>query len=124
LPAPGRQGIISVESREDSGANAMIQCRECEFFQRDEHGRVSFACDPFCSIKEPDCLVKWQLIKINQMVEAYQSMLGYYEKLAPMQNKLFKAMERELDDMDEGQKWKHTDDDEDDEEEQTEEPGW
>ena len=99
----------------------MIQCPDCEYFNRDEKGHISFGCDPFTNIKEPDCLTKWQLIKINQMVEAYQAMLGYYEKLAPMQNKLFKAMERELDDMDEGEKWKDRADEEDDE---PDEPAW
>ncbi len=102
----------------------MIQCRECEHFHRDEQGRISFSCDPFGDIKEPQCLLKWQLIKINQMVEAYQATLGYYQKLAPMQDKLFKAMERELDDMSESDKWKYNEDeDEDAGEEADEEEG-
>ena len=101
----------------------MIQCRDCEHFRRDEEGRISFACDPFINIKGPECLVKWQLIKINQMVEAYHSMLGYYQKLAPMQDKLFKAMERELDDMDESEKWKQDQDDEEDKEDEDEDTG-
>ena len=85
----------------------MIQCDQCEFFRRDEKGRISFSCDPFANVKEPQCLLKWQLIKINQMVDAYQATLGYYRKLAPMQDKLFKAMERELSDMDEAESWKY-----------------
>lgn len=93
----------------------MIQCQDCEHYHRDEHARISFSCDPFTNVKEPQCLQKWQLIKINQMVEAYQATLGYYRKLAPMQDKLFKAMERELEDMSEGEKWKQ-DADEDEEE--------
>ena len=98
----------------------MIQCEQCEFFNRDDKGRISFSCDPFINIKEPQCLQKWQLIKINQMVEAYQATLGYYRKLAPMQDKLFKAMERELDDMQDAEGWKHSDDqDEQDQEPQT-----
>ena len=102
----------------------MIQCRDCEHFRRDEEGRISFACDPFINVKEPECLVKWQLIKINQMVEAYHSMLGYYQKLALMQDKLFKAMERELNDMDESEKWKQVQDDEEDEDEPIDETSW
>ena len=97
----------------------MMQCENCEFFHRDEKGHISFSCDPFTNIKEPDCLQKWQLIKINQMVEAYQATLGYYRKLAPMQDKLFKAMERELDDMEEGESWKR---DEDDDQAQDDQP--
>jgi len=90
---------------------AMIQCKDCEFCQRGPDGQIAFACDPFGTIKEPECLAKWQLLKINQMVAAYQATLDYYQKLAPMQEKMFKVMERELDDMNESEKWK-TDDEE------------
>jgi len=93
----------------------MIQCEQCEYCHRNENGQVSFSCDPFGTIKEPECLAKWQLIKINQMVSAYQATLAYYRKLAPMQEKMFKVMEREIDDMNEGEKWK-VEEDEDDEE--------
>lgn len=92
----------------------MIQCRECEFFRQGEDGEIAFACDPFGTIKEPECLAKWQLIKINQMVAGYQATLGYYRKLAPMQEKMFKVMERELDDIDESDRWKIADDEEHD----------
>ena len=100
----------------------MLQCEQCEFFHRDEKGRISFSCDPFTNVKEPQCLLKWQLIKINQMVEAYQATLGYYHKLAPMQDKLFKAMERELNDMDSAESWKyHGDEEEEQDQEQDQE---
>ena len=105
----------------------MIQCKDCEHFHRDEKGRISFSCDPFGDVKEPQCLLKWQLIKINQMVEAYQATLGYYQKLAPMQDKLFKAMERELDDMSDSDKWKYDENDdenEDGEEHKEDTPKW
>ena len=88
----------------------MIQCETCEFCRRDEHGAISFSCDPFATIKEPECLLKWQLLRTSQMVEAYQATLGYYHKLAPMQDKLFKAMERELNEMEDGEQWKQKDD--------------
>ena len=91
----------------------MIQCKDCEFFHRDEAGNVSFDCDPFGSIKEPECLAKWQFIKTGQLVAAYQATLNYYRKLAPMQEKMFKVMERELDDISEADKWKVDDDEED-----------
>jgi hypothetical protein len=91
----------------------MIQCEQCEFCRRSESGEVSFSCDPFRNIKEPECLAKWQLIKINQMVSAYQATLEYYRKLAPMQEKMFRVMEREIDDMNEAEKWRIADDDED-----------
>jgi len=95
----------------------MIQCQECEFFQRGADGRVGFRCDPFSTVKEPECLVKWQLIKLNQMVAAYQSTLDYYRKLAPMQEKMFKVMEREIDDMNEAEKWRVDDGEEADDQE-------
>jgi hypothetical protein len=91
----------------------MIQCQDCEYFQRGPTGEVSFACDPFSNVKEPECLQKWQLIKINQMVAGYEATLRYYQKLAPMQEKMFKAMEREIDDMNEAEQWKVSDDEDD-----------
>lgn len=97
----------------------MIQCKDCEFFKRDENGQIAFGCDPFGNIKEPECLVKWQLIKTNQMVAAYQATLEYYHKLAPMQEKMFKVMERELDDMNEAEKWKVDDEEDENEDEPT-----
>ena len=96
----------------------MIQCEKCEHFHRGPAGDISFGCDPFGNIKEPECLVKWQLIKINQMVAGYQATLDYYRKLAPLQERMFKVMQRELEDMDESQKWKVDDEDQDEQEEQ------
>ena len=89
----------------------MIQCQDCHYFRRKEDGEISFSCDPFSTIVEPECLMKWQLIKINQMVASYQATLEYYRKLAPLQEKMFKVMEREIDAMDESDKWKITDED-------------
>jgi hypothetical protein len=89
--------------------DAMIQCTDCEFFQRGPNGEVAFGCDPFSTIKEPECLNKWQLIKINQMVASYQATLKYYEKFAPMQEKMFKMMEREIDEVEEADSWKYDD---------------
>lgn len=90
----------------------MIQCHECEHFHRNEDGEMSFSCDPFHTIKESECLAKWQLIKINQLLATYQATLDYYRKLAPLQEKMFKVVERELDDMSESEKWKAADEDE------------
>jgi hypothetical protein len=103
----------------------MIQCENCEFFHRGPGGEVSFSCDPFRNVKEPECLAKWQLIKTNQMVSAYQATLDYYRKLAPLQEKMFKAMERELDDISEADKWKIDEEEEEGEDEEPhEEEGW
>lgn len=84
----------------------MIQCSECEHFIRGEGGQFRFACDPFSTIKEPECLTKWQLIKTDQMVQAYQATLAFYRRLAPLQEKMFRHMEREIDEASEADRWK------------------
>jgi hypothetical protein len=94
----------------------MIQCRDCEYFHRSPDGSVGFACDPFSTIKEPECLVKWQLIKLDTMVRAYQSTLQMYQRMAPLQEKMLRHMEREVDDIDEADAWKYDPDDEEDDE--------
>ena len=90
----------------------MIQCKDCEFCKTEPSGQLSFSCDPFANVKEPECVNKWLLLKMDLMVRAYQSTLEYYQRLAPLQERMFKHVERELDDMDESDKWK-VDDDED-----------
>jgi hypothetical protein len=92
----------------------MLQCAECEFCQHDAAGNVRLTCDPFVNIKEPECLAKWQLIKIETMVQAYQATLKVYERLAPMQEKMFRHMEREIDEIEETDSWKYGADDADD----------
>lgn len=89
----------------------MIQCQDCEFYQRAADGTVVFKCDPFGNIKEPECLIKWQLIKLDTMVRSYQATLRMYERLAPMQEKMFRHMEKEIDEMDESERWKESLDD-------------
>ena len=94
----------------------MIQCNDCEYFHRDATGNPKLMCDPFVNIKEPECLTKWQFFKLDTMVQAYQATLAVYQRLAPMQEKMFRHMEREIDEIDEADKWKlgYDDDDDDD----------
>ena len=94
----------------------MIQCKDCEFFSRDkETGRITLRCDPFSTIKEPACLEKLQLMRLDGLLQMYSAMLRWNQKLAPMQEKLFDFMEREIQDADEGESWKYdTDKDEED----------
>ena len=54
------------------------------------------------------------------MVASYQSTLRYYEKFAPMQEKMFRMMEREIDEMDEAEKWKTPEDENENEDENEE----
>lgn len=88
----------------------MIQCSECEYFQQDDHGRRIFRCDPFLNIKEPECLAKWQLLRLDILVSHSQAMISGQQKMAPIQDKLYKYVKRELDDLDESDRWKIEDD--------------
>jgi len=92
----------------------MIQCKDCELCEIGPDNRRTFKCDPFVNIKEPECIAKWQLIRLDMLVSTYQGMLKWYEKMAPLQSKIMKYMQRELDEMNETEKWK-IDEEEDDE---------
>ena len=94
----------------------MLQCKDCEFFSRGPGGVVTLRCDPFATIKEPECLTKWQLAKLDTMVRAYQATLEMYQRLAPLQEKMMRHMEREIDDVEEADAWKQAYDDEDEDE--------
>jgi hypothetical protein len=91
----------------------MIQCKDCEFCEISPEGQRTFNCDPFTNIKEPECILKWQLIRLDMLAASHQATLRWYEKLAPMQGKLFKYMKREIDQMDESENWKVDEDEED-----------
>ena len=91
----------------------MIQCKDCEYCDMKEGKRRSFHCDPFTNIKEPECLAKWQLIRLDMLVSSYQGMLSWQGKMAPLQDKIFKYMQRELNDIEESDSWKLDADEED-----------
>jgi hypothetical protein len=74
--------------------------------------RRIFKCDPFVNVKEAECIAKWQLIRLDMLLVTYSKMQQMQEKMAPLQDKLFKYMEREINDIDESDKWKVDDDDE------------
>jgi hypothetical protein len=84
----------------------MIQCKDCEFCKIDPDGKRSFQCDPFSNIKEPECIMKWQLIRLDMLVASYQGMLNWYGKLAPLQDKIIRYMQREIEELDETERWK------------------
>ena len=42
-------------------------------------------CDPYSTIKEPECLLKLQLVQLNLMARSHQATLEMYERLAPLQ---------------------------------------
>lgn len=91
----------------------MIQCKDCEFCEIALGGQRVFKCDPFVNIKEPECIAKWQLIRLDMLVASYQGMAKWQEKLAPLQDKMFKYMQREIDDIDETEQWKYEEDEKD-----------
>lgn len=93
----------------------MIQCKDCEFCEMGTDARRIFKCDPFINIKEPECIAKWQLIRLDMLLVAYRGMQNWNEKIAPLQDKIFKYMEREMGDIDESEKWKIDDQDDKDE---------
>ena len=94
----------------------MIQCKDCEYCQVNADGQRTFKCDPFTNIKEPQCLAKWQLIRLDMLVGSYHQMLKFQNKLAPLQDKIFKYMEREIEDIDESDRWKLDDEEHNQEE--------
>ncbi len=89
----------------------MIQCSECEFFEMTSDGKKMLKCDPCANIKEPECLAKLQLFRLDILIASYQSIMASQQKLAPVQDKLLRYVQRELEDMDEGEKWRSDDDD-------------
>lgn len=98
----------------------MIQCSECEHFVRGPDGQMTFKCDPLGNIKEPECLIKWQILraaelgqKMDRMVAAYEATLEIYKRFAPLQEKMFRHLEREIDEADEADSWKQEEDDDD-----------
>lgn len=95
----------------------MLQCKDCEYFGRGPDGSAHLTCDPFSTIKEPECLAKWQVVQLETVARSHRATLDMYRRLAPLQEKLFKHMEREVDEADEGDRWKYNggDDNQDDE---------
>ncbi len=51
-----------------TGDIAMIQCTQCELCEVGPDGRRAFKCDPFSNIKEPECVAKWQLIRLDMLL--------------------------------------------------------
>jgi hypothetical protein len=84
----------------------MIQCKDCELCETGPDGRRVFKCDPFSNIKEPECISKWQLIRLDMLLAGHQETLKWYAKLAPLQDKIFKYMKREIEDIDESERWR------------------
>jgi hypothetical protein len=89
----------------------MIQCKDCELCETAADGQVQLRCNPFTNVKEPECLTKWQLLRLDMMTRAYMLTVAEYRKLAPLQERLYRRMSREMDDMDESDSWKAEEED-------------
>lgn len=92
----------------------MMQCKDCEYYSQMSDGSPHLACDAFSTIKEPECLAKLQLFELMTVSRSHQATLDLYRRFAPLQEKMFKQVERELNDVDEADKWKKQDDDDND----------
>lgn len=106
----------------------MIQCDQCEHFVKGPNGQVGFKCNPFENIKEPECLMKWQLLrlaevsqKVERMAATYESVLQIYKRLGPLQEKMFRHIEREIAEQEEGESWKYGGEDEEEPDEEEDE---
>lgn len=87
----------------------MLQCKDCELYRQESDGRRVFLCDPFMNIKEPECLEKWQLLRLDMLLQTFGNMTAMQARMAPLQDKIFKYIKREIDDMEETDKWKYED---------------
>ena len=95
----------------------MLRCKDCELYRENPDGSPHLICEPFSTIKEPECLLKWQVLQLNVIAHSHQATLDMYRRFAPLQEKMFKHMEREIDDVNEADRWKLDDDDEEDDDE-------
>jgi hypothetical protein len=99
----------------------MIQCKDCEFCEISPDGKRAFKCNPFTNIKESECIAKWQLIRLDMLLASYQQMLKWYGKLAPLQDKMLKYIQKEISDLDEADSWKIDDEEQEEQDEEDKE---
>ena len=92
----------------------MLRCQDCEFFLRGPDGSPHLTCDPYSTIKEPECLAKWQLTQLQVIADSHQATLDMHRRFAPLQEKLFRHMEREIDETEEADSWKYDPSEEED----------
>jgi len=105
------------DGNEPSGSRHMLQCKECEFCEVGPDGEVKLNCNPFTNVKESECLLKWQLLRLDMMTRAYMATIAEYRKIAPLQQELYRRMKQEFKEMDDADSWKQSDDETDDEDE-------
>lgn len=92
----------------------MIQCKDCEFYTTTPDGKGILTCNPFENIKEPECLQKWQMIKLDMLLAGQNIVLRSQNKMAPLQDKIMRYVEREIEELDESESWKYDPDENED----------
>ena len=92
----------------------MLRCQDCEFYRQNPDGSSRLTCDPFSTIREPECLLKLQLVQLGTMTRSHQATLEMYQRFAPLQEKMFRHMEREIDETEAADQWKLGFDEEED----------
>ena len=90
----------------------MIQCKDCELYQEDGPNGRKFLCNPFGNIKEPECIGKWTVIRLEMLIAMQQNIQSSQDRMAPIQNKIIKYVQREIDELEENDGWKYNEEDE------------
>ncbi len=75
----------------------MIQCADCELFV---DGVLT--CDPSANIKEPECLLKWQVVKLC----CIETHLELQTRLLPLTEQILQRVGGEIVERDEADDWK------------------
>lgn len=102
-----------------------MNCEDCELYDPDPLGNPGFRCDPFNNFKEEACVHKWQVFLLGQLLANYESASNFQRRIAPLQEKMFKMVSREVEDFEEGESWKQSDDEDgDDEDDDSNEEPW
>lgn len=86
----------------------MIQCKDCELYK---DGQTT--CDPAVNIKEPECLLKWQLLILDNLDRRIEQSNAFTLRMMPRIEKLLEAQERASAGEEDADSWKHGGADED-----------
>lgn len=97
----------------------MLRCQDCEFYRERSDGTSELLCDPFSTIKEPECLAKLQLTYLKIVAQSHQATLDLYQRFAPLQERMLGHIEREIDEADDADRWKIGNDEDDDDEDES-----
>ncbi len=54
--------------------------------------------------------MKWQLMRLDMLLSTQEALFRNNAKLAPLQDKLIRYVEKEIDDLDDADSWKYGDD--------------